>query len=223
MKTTNINKLNDLPQRQKKYAKTKIALLDALLKELEKKSLSEIMIKDLAKDAEVSEPTFFNYFDSKLDMLVYFIQLWSIDMNALAQSSELKCKSYVTTIKDIFRQTSLQITKHPQLMLEIIAFQAQGLKLKSHTITVAEKWLFFPETAKVENIEGMGLESILPPLITKAIQAGELDKSTDTELVFLTLSSLFFGTALLILKKSTEAYPKYLEAQLNQLFKGLSC
>ena len=85
------------------------------------------------------------------------------------------------------------------------------------------EWLFFPETAEVENIEGMGLESILPPLITKAIQTGELDKSTDAELLFLTLSSLFFGTALLILKKSTKDYPTYLEAQLNQLFKGLSC
>lgn len=223
MKTTNINKFNDLPQRQKKYAKTKIALLNALLNELEKKSLSEIMIKELAKNAEVSEPTFFNYFDSKYDMLVYFIQLWSIEMNALAQSSELKYNSYVTTIKDIFKQTSLQITKNPQIMLEIIAFQAQGLKLKPHTITRAEKWLFFPEIEKVENIEGMGLESILPPLITKAIQRGELDKSIDAELLFLTLSSLFFGTALFILKKSTEAYPTYLEAQLNQLFKGLSC
>ncbi|SFV61030.1 hypothetical protein MNB_SV-13-1376 [hydrothermal vent metagenome] len=165
MKTKNINKFNDLPQRQKKYAKTKIALLHALLKELEKKSLSEIMIKELAYITEVSEPTFFNYFDSKNDMLVYFIQLWSIDMNALAQSSELKCHSYILTIKDVFKQSSLQIVNHPQIILEIIAFQAQGL----------------------------------------------------------TLSSLFFGTSLLILRKSKEDYPLYLEAQLNQLFKGLTC
>lgn len=84
------------------------------------------MIKDLADLAEVSEPTFFNYFDSKLDMLVYFIQLWSIEMNSFAQSSELKCNSYIATIKDIFHKSSLQITSNPQLILEIIAFQAQG-------------------------------------------------------------------------------------------------
>lgn len=69
----------------------------------------------------------------------------------------------------------------------------------------------------------MGLESILPPLITKAVQAGELKKSTDVDLLFLTLSALFFGTALLIFKKSTESYSTYLQAQLNQLLKGLSC
>jgi AcrR family transcriptional regulator len=223
MKTTNINKFNNLPQRQKKYAKTKIALLNVLLNELEKKSISEIMIKDLVKYAEVSEPTFFNYFDSKLDMLVYFIQLWSIEMNALAQRSELESNSYVKTIKDIFKQSSVQIIKNPQLMLEIIAFQTQGLKTNPHSITKAEKWLFFPEITEVENIEGMGLESILPPLITKAIQSKELDKSTNAQLLFLTLSSLFFGTALLVLKDSPQAYPSLLEEQLNQLFKGLSC
>lgn len=156
-------------------------------------------------------------------MLTYFIQIWSIDMNALSKSSALKCNSYVSMIKDIFRQTSLQITDNPQIMIEIISFQAQGLNSKPHTISIAEKWLYFPEVEEVENIDAMGLESILPPLITKAIQTGELDKSTDSELLFLTLSSLFFGTALLLLKNSTEAYPIYLQAQVNQLFKGLSC
>ena len=222
MKTTNQEKLNTLPQREKKYAKTKIALLNALLDELKSKPLSAIKIKELAFIAEVSEPTFFNYFDSKQHMLVYFIQLWSIDMNALAQKCEQKHDSYVEIIKDIFRETSQEIVKHPQIMLEIIAFQSQGLELKPHDVTSAEKWLFFPEIERVEEIEGMGLETILPPLIQKAVEAKEIGKESDVELVFLNLSALFFGTALLVLKDSTSAFPSLLEAQLTQLFKGLS-
>jgi len=50
-----------------------------------------------------------------------------------------------------------------------------------------------------------------------------LPQETDEELLFLTLSSLFFGTALLILKRSPESYSRYLEAQLTLIFKGLSC
>jgi len=223
MKTENTKKFNDLPQRQKKYARTKLALLNSLLHALEKKSLSQIMIKELAENAEVSEPTFFNYFDSKPDMLVYYIQLWSVEMNALALDSELKCNTYVETIQDIFRQTSSQIIKNPQLMLEIIAFQAQETKVKPHNITDAEKWLYFPNNKDIEKIEGMGLETILPPLITKAVKKGELEASTDKELLFLTLSSLFFGTALLLLNKSPASYPIYLEAQLKQLLKGPAC
>jgi len=222
-KKLNQIKLNSLPQREKKYAKTKIALLNALLDELDSKELSFIKIKELAFLAEVSEPTFFNYFDSKLHMLVYFIQMWSIEMNAIALKSEEKHSSYIEIIKDIFTQTAQETAQHPQIMLEIISFHAQGMKLKPHSITSAEKWLFFPEIDEVENIEGMGLESILPPLIAKAIDANELDASIKGQQLFLTLSSLFFGTALLLLKDSAEAYPLALEEQLNQLFKGLSC
>jgi AcrR family transcriptional regulator len=219
----NKKKLNTLPQREKKYAKTKIALLNALLDELDSKELSAIKIKDLAALAEVSEPTFFNYFDSKLHMLVYFIQMWSVEMNAIALTSAAEHTSYIETIKDIFRQTAKAITKHPQIMLEIIAFHAQGAKPIPHKITSAEKWLFFPDIDEVENIEGMGLESILPPLIKKAKDTQELDTSTNEEQLFLTLSSLFFGTSLLLLKDAPKAYPLALETQLSQLFKGLSC
>lgn len=223
MKTKNKEKFNQLPQREKKYAKTKIALLNALMNELEKKSLSSIKIKELADLADVSEPTFFNYFDSKAHILVYYIQMWSIDMNTLAVKSEVKHSSYIETIKDIFRVTSKQIAQQPQIMLEIISFQSQGLILNPHTISAAEKWIFFPEVDDIEVIEGLGLESILPPLISKALEAKEIPQETDKELLFLTLSSLFFGTALLILKRSPESYERYLEAQMTLIFKGLTC
>ena len=159
-KKLNHIKLDLLPQREKKYAKTKIALLNALLNELEHKSLSTVKIKELANLAEVSEPTFFNYFDSKPHMLLYFIQMWSIEMNALAMKSEAKHSSYIEIIKDIFKNTSIQIAEHPQIMLEIIAYQTQRTELQPHTITNAEKWLFFPEIESIEELGSMGLESI---------------------------------------------------------------
>jgi AcrR family transcriptional regulator len=222
MNEDNTEKFNNRQQREKKYAKTKIALLNALLKELKSRQLDEIKIKELVQIAEVSEPTFFNYFDSKQHILLYFIQLWSIEMQAFAVKSESVNASYIDIIKDIFSQTSQDIALHPQIVLEIIAFQAQGIQLKAHKIGSAEKWRFFPEIEGVEKLEGMGLEVILPPLIEKAIKAKELRTNTDTNLLFLTLSSLFFGTALLLLKNSSDAYPGCLEAQFDIIFKGLS-
>ena len=65
MMITNTERFNALPQRQKKSARTRIALLDALLEELDSQPLAQIRIKDLTRRADVSEPTFFNYFDTK--------------------------------------------------------------------------------------------------------------------------------------------------------------
>ena len=217
---TNIEKFNNLPQRQKKYARTKVALLNALLDELKSKPLSSIMIKELAFKAEVSEPTFFNYFESKQHMLIYFIQMWSIQMNALAKECESQATSYLEIIKDIFRKASYDIVSNPQIMLEIISFQAQENPKKPHNINDAEKWYFFQDVNDVENLNDMGLESILPPLIQKSIERGELDKTTDAQLLFLTLSSLFFGTSLLLLKSNPQALPSMLEKEIDLIFQG---
>ena len=220
MKIQNIDKFNALHQRQKKYARTKTALLNALLKALETKQLSSIMIKDLAYAAEVSEPTFFNYFDSKQHMLVYFIQMWSIQMNALAKMCKKEESSYIGIIKKIFIKTAEEISDHPQIMLEIISFQAQVTELIPHEISDAEKWYFFQTIENVELLEGQGIESILPPLIHEAVITGELDKNSDERVLFLILSSLFFGTPLLLLGKDPHILPQMFEAELNLLFKG---
>lgn len=221
MKIQNIDKFNALPQRQKKYARTKTALLNALLQALKTKPLSSIMIKQLAYTAEVSEPTFFNYFDSKQHMLVYFIQMWSIQMNALAHSSEKEETSYIETIKNIFIKTAEEISENPQIMLEIISFQARDTALEPYEISDAEKWCFFQNIEDVEMLEGQGLESILPPLIHKAVISRELEKNIDESVLFLTLSSLFFGTSLLLLKKDPHRLPLMFEAELDLLFKGI--
>ncbi|WP_428738776.1 TetR/AcrR family transcriptional regulator [Sulfurimonas sp.] len=218
MKTKNIDKFNKLTQREKKYIKTKVTLLNVFLKELETNSLSAIMIKDIASKAEVSEPTFFNYFDSKQDLLVYFIQIWSIEMNVISKKYENVSISSLDTIKDIFLYTAKNMLKNPQLMLEIISFQAQSKISKVHQITNGEKWYFFQDIEYVEELDTFGLESIIPPLIQKAINARELPKGTDTELLFLTLSSLFFGTSLILLKKDPNMLVKMFEKEIINVF-----
>jgi len=218
MTYTNEQKLNTLPQRQKKYAKTKIALLNALLEALYTKPLVDVSIKALCKTAEVSEPTFFNYFDSKQHMLVYFIQLWSIEMNALASTCEAANNTYIGTIKNIFIETAKKISNHPHLMQEVIAFQALNCQLNPHDISNGERWLFFNKIEDVEKLEGMGLESILLPLISKSISKGELHKDCDQDLLFLTLSSLFMGSSLLVLQRDPQLLPSTLAAQLDLIF-----
>lgn len=155
-------------------------------------------------------------------MLVYFVQLWSVEMNALAADCEAANQRYTDTIKDIFIKTAEQIVKHPRLMLEVIAFQAQTTEMNPHTITDGERWLFFDSIQNVENLESMGLESILPPLINKAVINGELKENCDQEILFLTLSSVFMGTSLLVLQQDPNSLPKVFSVELKMIFQGVS-
>ncbi len=219
-----IEKFNTLSLRERKYAQTKITLLRSLLQALKTKKFSEIYIKDLAKESKISEPTFFNYFSSKDDILMYFLQLWSIKMVAYSQSLEEKGLTIKEIIQEIFTNTSSEISEIPRLLLEIIAYKTKKQTSSPHVITDAEKWLFFPDIKGIENIpylEHIGFQNVLYPLIEKGIKQGEFKKEISIDSIFLTLISLFFGTALFLLPQDCFQWKKSINEQIQNALKNM--
>ena len=213
---TNIQKFQQLRQREKKRAQTKVALLNALLRRLDERDLTSIKIKDLARDAGVSEPTFFNYFVSKEHILEYFIEVWSVEVSLIAKN--FASDDPVQAIQTLFVKSAEAIAAHPQVMLEIIAHRTRSLGLPKHTLSDAEKWLLFPNEEGVEKIEGGGINAVLPPLIEQAVTQGAL--TCEGRKLFLHLSALFFGAALLVLPQTPSAYPGALQALVEETLKG---
>ena len=73
--------------RQRKFARTRLALASALSKALVQQALSEVSVKALCREAEVSEATFFNYFPSKQALMAYLAQLWLLELGWHAQAA----------------------------------------------------------------------------------------------------------------------------------------
>ena len=67
--------INTLSLREKKQAALKLKILDTFDEKLKTKALSDISVKEVAKELDISEMTFFNYFGSKKEVLIYFIEL----------------------------------------------------------------------------------------------------------------------------------------------------
>src|SRR5215470_9537722 len=67
-----------LPLREKKFARVRLAILSAVLRLMQERSLAAISVREICDVAQVAPATFFNYFPSKEDVLVYYMRLWSI-------------------------------------------------------------------------------------------------------------------------------------------------
>src|SRR5437762_5459749 len=67
-----------LPLREKKFARVRLAILSAVLQLTRERSLAAISVREICEVAQVAPATFFNYFPSKEDVLVYYMRLWSI-------------------------------------------------------------------------------------------------------------------------------------------------
>ena len=173
-----------LPLREKKYATQKLKILDAFDEKLKTKSLSDISVKEIANELDISEMTFFNYFGSKKEVLIYFIELWSLEMQILIEEKEP-----IESIYLIFEETAKTIEKNPNLFMEIVSAMAlYGMAKKDISITKAERILRFG--VDVPYSEG-GFFDIIAPLLVHV----ESSKKR-LELVYLALFNTCFAMPL---------------------------
>ena len=152
--------MNSLSLREKKQATLKLKILDTFDEKLKTKALVDISVKEIVKELDISEMTFFNYFGSKKEVLVYFIELWSLEMQMHIEGLEP-----LKAIYRIFEETAKTIEKNPNLFMEIVASMAlQGMAKKDINITKAERILRFG--VEMTHKEG-GFPDIVKPLLSK--------------------------------------------------------
>jgi AcrR family transcriptional regulator len=210
-----------LPLRQRKYARTKLGLLDATLTALAARSLEDVTVGELCEAVSISEASFFNYFPRKADLLVYYVQLWSLEMawHSQAQSSG---PGGLTGIEEIFARTGRRIAEHPGVMVEIIGEQVRMTDGPDFPeVTVAERLLAFPDLSGIETETAVGVEELLPPLLYRAIETGELPRDTDRAAVLTALSAIFFGVPVVHRRTGAGEVEAAYRRQLLWLWAGL--
>jgi len=216
--------IKDLPLRERKYALTKFAILDAAIEKLHDKPLSEISVSEICKMVPISEVTFYNYFPKKSDLVNYFMQLWSIDL--LWHINKNKIKPGLAVIEEIFEYNAKVVEESPNIMAEIlimIAHRRQEIIFKE--LQRAERLLFAAKIKCPEEIEERNLDEIILPNIQIACKKKELPKNVEPKKVFLSLLSILYGVPMSILYTTyTNVHKKILSLyriQLQNLWQAL--
>jgi len=215
------DRLKTIPLRERKFALTRLALRDAMLERIQTVPFDAISVKELCEAVQISEGTFYNYFPEKSDLLIYFIQLWSIEVFAHARSIG---KSGFDLIEAVFEYTARQIrtNRSAAIMLEIIAHQAT---LRKHPqikeITAAERIIAFPQFEDTLDLPANGLSDILETAIEQAIRKKEISRSVDTDGVIALLASLFFGMPIVLRSEGIAALETCWSYGLRILKQGL--
>ena len=194
--------MNDLPLRERKYASMKAVLLQAVLTRLKDQALESISVKEVCREAEVSETTFFNYFASKQAVILYFVQIWSITVAWEMQQTLSQGGSHLDAVCTLFELTVKQVAQTPGVMGEIVAWQSLNRDgVAFSPLTRAEYAQHFPDNEGIEQLEGQGIDQLLGAQLEAAYQAGELMVDCDTLALLMTLTSIFFVTPILLQQK----------------------
>jgi len=207
--------------RERKFAKTRLALAEAASRHLEAGSLESLSVKSLCERVQISEATFFNYFPRKEDLVVYLDRLWTLELNWYGQQA-MQQHQGLAVIESLFRYTSIQIQKKPGLMGEIIAHEARTRERHSGPeITLAERLMAFSDLQGIEATPDDSLEGLLRGSLQAAIEQGDLPVNTAIAAAMVGLVSIFYGVPLALQHSNPAAIAAMYRQQLELLWKGL--
>jgi AcrR family transcriptional regulator len=207
--------------RERKFARTRLALAEAAAGHLEAASFETLSVKSLCERVQISEATFFNYFPKKDDLIVYLDRLWTLELNWYGQQA-MQQQQGLAVIEALFRYTSIQIQKKPGLMGEIIAHEARSRERHSGPdITVAERMLAFSDLEGIENMSDDSLEGLLRGSLQMAIEMGELPENMAISAAMVGLVSIFYGVPLALQHSNPAAIAAMYRQQLELLWEGL--
>lgn len=128
--------------RERKHVKTKIAIMDAFIKRLEKTRFDDISIREICKIVEVSEGTFFNYFPEKIDIINYYMNLMFLKVVWKTQKEAPQGK-YLALINTVFRKLAEELN-NVNIMYQLIAIMiVRQERPKTVAISNLERQIFF--------------------------------------------------------------------------------
>lgn len=207
--------------RERKYARTKLGLMEAALARLQERPLEEVTVRELCEAAEVSEATFFNYFGKKTDILTYYMQLWSLELAWHLQAGP-EAPRGLAAVSALFRRAAERIQARPGVMSEIIAYAArQRTRDQPPAIGPAERRIAFPDLAGIDALEPRGMDVLLAQYVQQAIDTGELPANAHLRSILLALVTIFYGVPLALAHSSPQAIASSYQLQLNQTWAGV--
>ena len=207
------------PLRERKYAQTKLALLNAAVKAIEEAPLNDIAVKDLCEEAEVSEATFFNYFTKKSELLDYYTQLWNLELSWHHQRSE---SSGLALIEESFNRIAKKFQLHPGVMAEIISHQAYlRNKPQLPEIGRAERVRAFPKLEGIVEQKLEGLDRMWATAVQQAISTSDLPSNTHMPTAIIGLASIFYGVPLALGQGNLSTISTMYRQQLNIYWMGI--
>jgi len=206
--------------RERKHAQTKIALMNAFIKRLERTRFEEISIREICKIVEVSEGTFFNYFSAKIDIIHYYSSLVFLKVFWKAQK-ESPTGKHLAFIEAIFKNVAVEISNGNIIypMLSIMIMQKE--KPKVAVVSDIEKRFLFPDCPGIENVPIKFIDAILADCLNAAYKNGELPRTTKIDDAQISLMTILGGTVLATRFTNTKDQTYDFMRQLRLLWKGM--
>ncbi|MBS1557614.1 MAG: TetR/AcrR family transcriptional regulator [Bacteroidetes bacterium] len=205
--------------RKEKAARLKLAVLDATLKLIGKKSFDDLYVDEICAKVKISKVTLFSYFPQKEDILLYYFRIW-----CLRRAVELaeKPKEGTQGIYFLFDKLSEDCETYPGINLSLFAYLADLKRnLKPFPVKAEEKKLLFPEVENIKSIEIQSVDQLFEKFSLEAIFKKEITKTSSTRDIAQLLTAVFYGSVVTAHINQIAPYKLFFRKNIEFILKGL--
>jgi len=204
----------EIPLRELKKAKNKIALYEAALSLMEDRMFSQVMLEDICKRAEISKVTFFKFYQRKEDVLIYFMRVWLTER--IIEIDNQGKKGF-----QAFRHLLLHIAEEnkvrPGMMPSLISFLAeQNMQPCMPELSAAEVSLLFPGHQE-EGSQSPNMFALFLRFMEEEEQSGNLNKHLTLEQAVQICFTIFYGAFLTAQLYNSTEIGRFYETHLGLL------
>lgn len=207
----------DLPLRQTKYFRTRLHLAQIFVDKLQGERFEEISIKDICKEAEISEATFFNYFPQKIDVIAYWLKgklfkiFWTLN--------NLQNLTFAEWIEKAFELFAREI-KHPYVFYEVISiFGPRYKQLQLINVSLEEFKFMHPECKNIDAMPSFSLRKFFEEKIFLAKKDKTISDDIDEKVLAGFLMTILKGVPLSTPAEEFGQIEKIYQKHLNLLWK----
>ncbi|MWV44457.1 TetR family transcriptional regulator [Paenibacillus sp. HJL G12] len=182
--------INEIPLRELKKAKTKIALYEAGLSFTADRMFKDVLLDDICRTAGISRVTFFKFFGKKEDLLVYYMRVWLT--RRIIEIGENGLRGF-DAMRLILRQIADDTRTNEGIMPSLIAFLSEmNMHCSMPVLSEAEVMLLFPGQER-DGSKSPDMFALFSQCMEEAQEDGRLKDGIPVDAAVPFLISTFYG------------------------------
>ncbi len=205
-------------QREKNAARIKFKALEYVLNESETRNFADIQVVEICKYVKISKVTFFKYFTSKVDLLLYYRSVLTLNLIIKIAESEIEGMKALNVIVQHFAS---EYAKRPSMVLGLIHYFTDSTSyVNPIPVKQAERLLFFPEAIDI-NYEIMSFDQLVEQQMLDIVFKKQSTLSVNSSQLTEVFLSTLYGTIVVCRMKKVDHVSMFFFQVLGTVFPGI--
>lgn len=205
-------------KREQNAARIKFKALEYVLAETQSRNFRDIQVNEICNYAGISKVTFFKYFTSKVDLLLYYKSVLTLKLIIKLTKDNLEGIKALNVVVQYF---AVEYVKRPSMVLGVIHyFTDSTVYVSPIAVKPEERLLFFPESNALD-YEMISFDQLIEQQMLVVVFNKDSTLSVNSQQLSEVFLSALYGAIVICRMKKVDNVSMFFFQVLGMIFPGI--